>query len=206
MLSLEIKPLRYPSDCGEEASRGAWPSNASFQPISQSLHCDFVDGLHWALTEMSTWNWTPSCIYIGLINRMTPGDQDQPSAHPKRGVQEKMSDLEPNSRRQRLPGYGWEESLLHLQCELKRGEILLSAWSLPPSNAGGSPFSWRATHTHLFSSTLYLPSHTMFSSFSELLSLSRHLAEQLQSGVEKTMGQYSMGIKKMHLAMDRPVF
>lgn len=51
------------------------------------------------LTEMSTCNWTPSCIYIGLINGTT-SDQNQPSAYPEWGLQEEKNYLEPNSRRE----------------------------------------------------------------------------------------------------------
>lgn len=95
--------------------REAWPSNASFQPISQSLCHDFVDGLCWALTEMRVWNWTLSCIYIGLINRMTPGDQDQPCAHSEREAPGRKITSSQTAGGRGSQEMGWEGTLLQVR-------------------------------------------------------------------------------------------
>lgn len=165
MLSPLRRSLRCPSGCGECTSSQRGMTFKCLLPAHQSHCCDIVDGLRWALTEMSAWNWTLSCIYIGLINSMTLGDQGQPSAHPERGLPEEKNYLEPNSRRQRPPGYGMRGITLQVRASVMWPSTLCLYEACP------SHLSGRATHVHLFSCTIFLPSHPTLHSFSALFFL-----------------------------------
>lgn len=80
----EMRPPQQPHSCSKEPCRSSdlqTPSSAHHSEPSLWL-CGWAP---LSSVEISAWNWTPSCIYIGLINEMTPGDQDQPSAQPKGG-------------------------------------------------------------------------------------------------------------------------
>lgn len=183
----------------------AWPSNASFQPISQSLGCDFVDGLHWAFTETNAWNWTPSCIYIGLINGWL---QEMRTSH--------LHTLSTGSRKERVTlsqtaghrgchGRGRKRTLLQVRASAiwaQEKRHLYKAYSplmqggLPPMKSHpGPPFLFHTLHLHT--------GHILFFFNS---SLSRHLAERLQPDVETRMDSIAWWLRGCTMVVGIPAF